>query len=96
MSKTVIWKYHLQPDLSRNITTIEIPIQHVILSVGQQDNEIMLWIMVDPESPLMQKRFFIIGTGHEMSAGQSKLIFDKFIGTVHLYDGKLVLHIFEA
>jgi hypothetical protein len=71
---------------------IRLPIGAQILSVGQQNKGIYLWALVDPgEQRTKQHIFRIAGTGHEIA----DMAEWKFIGTVMMYDGALVFHVFE-
>lgn len=83
-----IWKYTL------NVTdsfSIEMPVNARILCVQTQDDEPVLWAIVNPESPTEVRAFSIYCTGQpdlEM-AGKS------YIGTFQLLLGEFVGHLFE-
>ncbi|MGJ8680497.1 DUF7352 domain-containing protein [Paraglaciecola sp.] len=81
----VIWKYTLTPAI-----LIEIPKGAEILSVAEQNNEICLWALVDPNAELEAREFHVFGTGHNITIKG----FD-FIGTALLENGSLVFHVFE-
>ncbi len=64
-----------------------------VLSVQVQNGRPCLWAAVDPSETELEKRLFrIAGTGHPIYDD----VVDGFIGTIQLYDGKLVFHVFEA
>lgn len=83
----VVYKYKIDP----NNTLVELPERAQILSVGAQLDDMFLWALVDESAEKsVAKHFCVYGTGHEIS--HSHL---QFIGTVHMYGGDLVFHIFE-
>ena len=83
MSKN-IFKYELDP------TGDWIAIQEgaEILSVGVQNSNIMMWALVDPERPMIQRKFNVYGTGHKIHYP------GKFIGTVFM--DNLVFHVYDG
>jgi len=81
-----IWKYILNP--SGYFSEIIMPEDATVLTVGAQGDDICLWVLVLPSSPLISRAFVVIGTGEEIPPG-----FNDFIGTVFIDD--LVFHIFE-
>lgn len=62
-----------------------------VLSVQVQNGSPCIWAAVDQNEPLEERWFRIAGTGHPIQDD----VVDGFIGTIQLYDGKLVFHIFE-
>ena len=73
-------------------TTVEMPRGAGVLSVGEQGNRLMVWAAVDEkENRFVTRRFMIVGTGHDWPQTHSI----KFIGTVHAFNGVLVMHVFE-
>lgn len=64
-----------------------------VLSVQVQNGRPCLWAAVDPTEMELEKRLFRIAeTGHPIHDN----VVDGFIGTIQLYDGRLVFHVFEA
>ncbi len=61
-----------------------------VLSVDVQYREPTLWAQVDEENEPEKRVFRLVGTGHDF-ADQGA----RFIGTVILLNGDLVLHVFE-
>lgn len=89
MQHKTVWKYRLE---ERDRQTLVLPRKTEILSVGVQDGRIFVWAKVDPETQVFEPRtFVIVGTGNPVPVDAA-----LFIGTVHLYGGELVLHIFET
>ena len=61
-----------------------------ILSVGEQDDEVYVWALVNPAIPAeTPRRIRAYGTGHPIEDGER-----VFIGTVQMQNG-LVFHFFE-
>jgi len=86
-----IYKYELPPG---GLTSIRIPRYSEVLHVNTQtDNDVMLWAIVDTEEPLTERFFYVAGTGHDLPSN----IFTqyRYYGTVHVYDKRIVLHVFE-
>ena len=63
-----------------------------ILTVQVQHDEPQLWAVVDPEAPLVTRRFRLLGTGHSTDNDVGR---HNYIGTYQLHDGGLVFHLFE-
>lgn len=88
MSKRV-YKYKLG---AVGITALVMPYGTQVLSVHSQDNEVMLWALLDDAGFAPEKRcFYAATTGQEMPDDGR-----KFIGTVLLEGGAFVTHIFEV
>ena len=70
---------------------VRLPLGAQILSVGQQNDQMFLWALVNPDEQRTERRNLrVAGTGHELTEVKEL----KFIGTVHIY-GALVFHVFE-
>lgn len=83
-----IYKYHLP---FGDVTTIQMPKDAQILSVGNQNEGVFVWALVDPKAELTDYQFRMAGTGHPILPG-----FDyNFIGTVAVMKMQLIFHIFE-
>jgi hypothetical protein len=89
-----IWKFTLMPDLSHDyLIGVPMPRGAVVLSVGNQMEEICLWAEVDTEATKEERAFEVHGTGHQMH--QDMGVSRKYIGTVMLRGGSLVFHVYE-
>ena len=64
-----------------------------ILSANVQDTLPTIWFLCDPAEPIELREIHIIGTGHD--APHPADVKFKFIDTVLLKGGTLVVHIFE-
>ncbi len=89
-----IWKFEIGDGKS----LAAMPKGARVLSVGVQDcringvrnARIMVWAMIDPSAEIVQHRFPVYGTGHEIDAEDMGL----FIGTV--FTEHLVCHVFDG
>ena len=70
---------------------VSMPKDAEILSVGVQQDDIMIWARVNPDAPMVDRKIIILGTGHEISEKNASL---PFIGTVFM--GSLVFHVFDG
>ena len=88
MSRNIdrIYKYKMMPNIH-----VELPKGAQILSVGLQDEEVYLWVKVNPNEQKNETRMFLGRmTGHDISNDMQI----HFIGTVFFKSG-MVFHIFE-
>jgi len=86
--KLKVFKYPLNMD---GDTTLELPRNAQILSVGAQNSQLYLWALVDTEIGVIESRCFSsLGTGWPITKP------GKFIGTVFFFEGRLILHVFEV
>lgn len=86
-----IWKYPLE---IIEIQEICMPIDAVVLSVQTQRGVPCIWVEVDLTQALedvRNRKFVIYGTGQPMYHGHG-----RFVGTFQLYEGALVLHLYEG
>ena len=84
-----IWKFNVG---GLGQTTIEMPRGAEILSVQAQRGEVVMWAAVDERAATEVRAFVVVGTGSREGVDEHTC---RFIGTVQLYDGDLVLHVFE-
>jgi hypothetical protein len=91
MNKT-IYKYKL--DFSNSCKrNLSLPSGSDILSCQLQQNEIMIWVLIDLKKTETNLFYFeIFGTGHEVGCDMG--ISRKFLNTVQFSNG-LVFHIFQ-
>ncbi len=89
-----IHKFHLAL-LAHQPHSIWMPDGAEILSVGEQDNSLVVWAIVDQDAPKVTYQFAVYGTGQPLP-----LDFDhnrkgnRFLGTVQ--QGPYVWHVFLA
>ena len=90
-----VFKYLLR--VSGDLVVLRMPKGARILTVHSQRelsgrNGLCIWALVDPGQTILERRTFrVAATGHEVADIQNK----RFIGTVFLYSGSIVFHIFE-
>lgn len=84
-----IFKYSLPYTSDRPV--IDMPIDSKVLAVQVQRGEVYVWAMVDPDADVFEKvQFTVVGTGQAcVNCGQ-------YLGTIHLAEGTLVLHVFQG
>lgn len=86
----VIWKYPVEV---ADRFTVPMPSGAKVLSVAMQAGRAYFWAMVDPTLPLTNRQFALVGTGQP---GVDEVAeWGTFVGTVLLYEGTLVFHLFE-
>ncbi|QDP50485.1 MAG: hypothetical protein Unbinned6284contig1001_41 [Prokaryotic dsDNA virus sp.] len=82
---SVIYKYVLTPECS-----IDMPKGAKILHLGNQNEQICLWVNANQANEPERRHFTIVGTG---------ITFDdeslNYIGTVQLHGREFVFHAFE-
>ncbi|KKL56065.1 hypothetical protein LCGC14_2249180 [marine sediment metagenome] len=87
MVEKVIWKYNIPVE---GYYSIEMPFGAEILSFQLQYGLPTIWVLVEPTSEKVERRFRLVGTGHYIE--ESGL---KYIGTIKMLNDKLVYHLFE-
>lgn len=83
---TTVHKYSLQLE---DYTTVSMPQYAELLTVGEQNDQLMLWARVNTNCRTEVRRFRVVGTGHPEAVG-------KYVGTALLHGGHLVLHVFDV
>lgn len=61
-----------------------------ILCVQMQYGQPMLWVLVDPDAPIVKRVISTYGTGNLIPEGKR-----QYIGTYQMSAGTLVWHVFE-
>jgi hypothetical protein len=88
--KREIWKYPIEPSARTSIVLL-MPLGAVVLSVGVQGDNAVLWASVDPSAPERKRYFVVVGTGWEFDDENL-----SFVGTIQFADGSpSVFHVFE-
>jgi len=83
-----IWKFKL---LTRDRQHVLMPAGAEILSAHAQFEDVVIWARVNVDEPVVVKREIqVLATGEETDWPHL-----RFIGTVLLEGGNLVLHVFE-
>lgn len=81
----IIYKYSVPME---DEFEIKMPEHSKILSFQVQNEQPMLWALVDPDTPTVLKQFHIFGTGNPIKAW-----IGNYIGTIQLHG--YVWHLFE-
>lgn len=88
---SVIFKYKIN-DFNGAKTRISLPKKSKILDIQEQNNEIFLWALNEPENDLEERTFVTIGTEHSFD---SKTL--EYVKTVqsdiyvwHIFEEKLI------
>ena len=80
-------------DDTKNPYTIELPKGATVLSCGLQNENVCIWVMVDPnQTEKIEVEFYIFGTGWNISDDVGNGL--RFIGTYMISDGMFVYHVF--
>lgn len=86
--KKAIWKYEV-PDTGE--VTLSMPRGAMAMTVQVQRGTPVMWAMVDPLAPKVERHFRVIGTGWEFDT--SGLL---YVGTYQVSGGDFVFHLFEV
>ena len=82
--KLTIWKFLLP--LGDNI--VSMPKGSRFLHVSEQSMQVHVWVLCDPEAPLVQHYYCIFGTGHPPTGSGT------YVGSAHC--GPFVWHVFDC
>jgi len=84
----MVYKYKLSGTEYTQPVSITMPMDSQIVSVAEQDGDIFIWAVVDPNwQPWGIRKFRIVGTGDGVAG--------HYVGTVHSPSG-FVWHIIEV
>jgi hypothetical protein len=86
-----VYKY---PVIAITEFSLEMPAESKVLSVQMQRSEACLWALVETDSPMVMRHFYVIGTGHEFKPAGDV----SFVGTFQVTGALgtlMVFHLFE-
>lgn len=86
----VIWEYPID---IRDSFKFFMPKGAEILSAQAQNNVPCIWALVSSTTPLVQRKFRVLGTGFPIP--EDSLSNMKFVGTIQQNGGTLVWHLFD-
>ena len=89
MEKNVIWKYEIE---IRDNHVIDIPAHGEILHLGVQNEQVYIWVKVNPYNKGVKRTFRVCGTGHPIEEREYETL--SHIGTFQFNNG-FVGHVFE-
>lgn len=84
----VILKYTLKVETHQDI---EMPVGAQVLTVQGQNDEAVMWCLVDTGVPLVTRKFSVFTTGDSFNASQC-----KYIGTFQTDGDSFAGHVFEV
>jgi hypothetical protein len=84
MQKIFLYSLHIA-----DVQFVSLPRHACTLSVAEQNGQLCLWALLDPEAACVERPIYIHSTGQEVAFPSSK----RLIGTV--LTGPFVWHIFE-
>lgn len=91
MATNTIWKFTVPFE---DVAEVELPYYAEPLSVANQDERLVLYVLVGPnptDNKNRVRRLRVAGTGHPIRSKDTK----KFLGTCLFRDGSLVFHVFD-
>lgn len=68
---------------------VYVPGDAEILTAREQAGELCIWFKCNPDNPPRERKIYVVGTGHPAPEGA------RYVGTGFLYNGALVLHVFQ-
>lgn len=83
-----VWKFPLRDDAE---AIVRMPRHARVLSVQLQDGLPQVWALVDPQEPVVRRKFWIVGTGWTFNP----VGLGSFVDTIQV-DGGLVFHVFDG
>ena len=72
--------------------TVQVPMDFKMLTTAVQNDAVCIWAEVETTIPTLPLKIYVVGTGHRLPDG----IDLNYIGSVQLYDGKSVFHVYWA
>ncbi len=82
-----IFKYQLKVV---GVQMVKMPKGAAVLTVQTQHNNPCIWAEVDPDAPIVKRRFIMYGTGHPMLSEEVT----HYVGTYQLPQSGLVFHVY--
>lgn len=92
-----IWKYSKPVHELTDWISFQIPAKAKVLSVGNQNETLCIWVEVERPTPVCKWFFRIAGTGHPLVPDDQTVlpVLGRFIGTVLFAQGSLVFHVYQ-
>lgn len=83
-----VFKYRL----NKSVTNLQMPEGSTVLHIHPQDEVPHLWALVDPRALPVIRKFVSVGTGQQIPELAEK----NYIGSCHILNGAIVIHVFEV
>ena len=84
----IIYKYKV---VFGSYSELDLPKDAQILKIDEQKDEIVLWALVNPDKPIITRKFKIEGTGYPIEEKENL----EYINTFYTNNNELVWHVFE-
>ncbi len=84
-----VWKYEL-PNPPEDRFSVDAPQGAKWLTVQNQAGQLVMWALVNPDSPKVKHHFVWAGTGHRFELTSTA----NHVGTIQDLQGALIWHIF--
>jgi len=93
-----VWKFKVYPPEDDGRSFIDLPVRTVLLSVGIQDDDVMVvwgWVPRPDDERIERRRLIVVNTGMDIRDFRGDLPYGgKFLGTVTTSNG-IVWHVWE-
>lgn len=89
---TVVWKFTLNYR-DGDHHHLMVPIGAEVLSAHAQGDDLQVWALIDTDAQRETREFVLVGTGYPTHLPRDRM---RFINTVQLHNGRMVLHVFEV
>jgi hypothetical protein len=93
-SKQAIYKYDLNFLTDGESLSFDMPIGAKPLCVQVQYGKPVLWCLCDPRKEMEPRGVYALPTGKHEQGTIPEVTEGAYVGTIQLYDCKLVLHVF--
>lgn len=91
LTTATVYKYRMAFSPAGRPFKVQMPKGADILTIGSQRDGMVVWALVNPEDPPVDRTFVVYGTGRGIEIGESSL---RYWGTIMQTDGT-VWHLFE-
>lgn len=83
----IVYKFQLR--IGNSVQRFDLPVEAKPLHVAMQDGKLQMWVLLDPTTMTIKRRFVVYGTGQYILPPHA-----RHVGTV--LDDMYVWHVFEA
>ena len=86
-----VHKFTVDP-MDSNPVKVAMPRHAKLLTAREQRDMPCVWAQVNTDNTMVQRVFWLVGTGHPMDHLPITL---KYVGSVQLMGGSIVLHVYD-